>query len=407
MINKIIQVDPSKESLRFLVSRVYSDNYRGMQVSQHNRYDMEVICHVLQELYDLVGDEFLRIRTTDLKKRPQNTPEECLYANYTHNVNTKINRCTQDSLRKNLFVDLHRMGFLERYSTNYEKLLPYEKRKVVYVKISEMGKRFIKSQNIFEKNLNYTKGIDALTNSLAADILDTIIELSGISMFEFQLFLSFVNCELNGTVYSKSILKSYIEEFRMMGRFQREFVIDTIKEYCVPSRFAGNKKDKRDFHNWQNETQQIFMLLSQTIYYEVINDKIIARIGADSLFEDATKLKRSLSEKQEYFKQHKVNKKYGFELHHIVPLFWANNRNEYFMLDSWQNMIYIDAFSHAKMTQQRSIFAKLDIHEDYNIELLSVRLKSLILEYGKNVEYGYLLADTMLSANEELLTVLS
>ena len=48
--------------------------------------------------------------------------------------------------------------------------------------------------------------------------------------------------------------------------------------------------------------------------------------------------------------------KYGFELHHIVPLLYATNRNQFDVLDTWKNMIYIDGFTHNIITQTKTLF---------------------------------------------------
>ncbi len=110
ILQEISQIDPSKECLKFLVKRLQSKDYRGIQISQHNRYTKKEILVILQEIYALVGSNLMQIRTTDLSKRPQNVGGEELYAQLTHNISLKLSRCTQDSLRKNIFVDMHRMG---------------------------------------------------------------------------------------------------------------------------------------------------------------------------------------------------------------------------------------------------------------------------------------------------------
>ena len=38
ILDKLKQLDPSKKALFFLAERLQNDNYRGIQLSQHNRY---------------------------------------------------------------------------------------------------------------------------------------------------------------------------------------------------------------------------------------------------------------------------------------------------------------------------------------------------------------------------------
>ena len=105
MLHKLLTIDPSKKCLVFLHERILVDNYRGLQISQHNRYTYEQVVGMLEIFYDLVNDNKMNIRTTDLSKRPFNTPDEYIYAEYTNKVIKKYGKGTQDSIRKNLFVD--------------------------------------------------------------------------------------------------------------------------------------------------------------------------------------------------------------------------------------------------------------------------------------------------------------
>jgi len=64
----LAKIDPSKKCLRFLAERILDVNYRGIQLSQHNRYDVVFITTMLTEMYNLVGRNKMFIRTTDLSK---------------------------------------------------------------------------------------------------------------------------------------------------------------------------------------------------------------------------------------------------------------------------------------------------------------------------------------------------
>ena len=99
LIDQLVRIDPSKECLKFLSKRILSNNYRGIQLSQHNRYDVDIISTILTEIYNSVGLSPMRIRTTDLSKRPYNTPDETVYANFVNRLNSNLGRCTQDSVR--------------------------------------------------------------------------------------------------------------------------------------------------------------------------------------------------------------------------------------------------------------------------------------------------------------------
>lgn len=401
--DKLCNIDISKNCFKFLAERIASNNYRGIQCSQHNRYNMDDIFTLLDELYKIVGENKLLIRTTDTKKRPINLPEEANYARYVNNVYSKLKRCTQDSVRKNLFVDLHRMGLIERYKSNMTKLSPYQRGKTKYVCLSKFGLDFIdKSHTFIESKLRYTRAIDSLTKGLADELL-SINELNNtITETEFQFFLSFYGKELNGHRYFSSELIEYIKEFRSLSRFQQQCAVDLVEKYCDPNMFKGDKTNKRDFHNWLNETQQIFNIMGQTAYYERDEKSLIIRTGENSLYENVEKLKRSQSIKKEYFKQHNIDKVKGFELHHIIPLCYAKNALEFSVLDNLNNLIYIDGYKHSIISQSGNRHTKLEFVGD-DITFTDYNGDKIYCKKNKNVLYNIKNKDIMLSYNEKLL----
>ena len=112
-------------ALSFIDKRVNDVNYRGDASSEHNRYDMDEIYKTLVLLNKYAPNEqLMRIRDTDLKKRPENTPEEYNYAKFCENVAASVGKGTQDSIRKNIFVDLNRMGLINRFDINKKVMNP-------------------------------------------------------------------------------------------------------------------------------------------------------------------------------------------------------------------------------------------------------------------------------------------
>lgn len=400
---ELCSLDPSKACFTFLAERIGEAGYRGIQCSQHNRYNLDVVCTILGELYQAAGTEKLIIRTTDLKKRPGNLPEEAAYARYVSALSAKLGRCTQDSVRKNLFVDLHRMGLLERFDTKGRSMGPYEKGTKKYVRLSPLGLELIDpALTLFERKLRYTRAIDTLTCGLADELL-SMLELDGsITETEFQFFFSFTGETMHGRRYSAAELLDYIREFRSLSRYQRSAAVELVKRYCDPDTFAGDKTAKRDYHNWLNETQQIFMLMSQTAYYELDDGTLRIRVGRDALYENREKLRRSKTEKEEYFRQHGVARTKGFELHHMVPLCWAKTALEFSALDVWQNLIYIDGYKHAVITQNRNEHVKLSFEGD-DLLLRNFGGDTVRCKAGENALYAPGKQEALLRCNRQLL----
>lgn len=411
MIDQLLTIDPSKKCFLFLRDRILSDNYRGIQISQHNRYTFEQVIGMLTIMYDLVGMNRMNIRTTDLSKRPTNTPEEYMYAKYTTLVNDKFGKSTQDSIRKNLFVDFHRMGLIYRYSPDGSRNGPYERKNVKSVSLTPLAKDLIDTnKSLVEKYMIFSRALDNLMLGLATDFFDILAELDYLTVLEYTFFVSFIRQKLNERFIEVEEVVEYVKEFRSLSRFQRDEAEKIVKEYCKPNNFAGNKKNKRDFHNWTNESMQVYMLLNMTAYY-TYNEKfqrIEFMVNENYVFtsqEDVKKIKRSIVEKHRYFKEHNITKELGYELHHIIPLLWARNTTEFFLLDKWQNMLYIDAKKHAIITQSGNSHVKLRFkRENHNIILSDPLLNKLELVDKINVRYNHDLKMMMYENNNNILS---
>ena len=356
----------------------------------------------------------MTIRNTDLKKRPANTPDEYLYAEYTNKVNAILRRCTQDSIRKNHFVDLHRMGFIKRYDKNGFLINPYEKKGIRYVSLTETAIDLIENKNnTFNKNLIYTKAIDKLTHGLANDLLDIVMsnDKNSINIHEFMFFISYMGKTLNNHCFTRTDVMELMNEYRSMARIQQQAVIDTVSDYCNPKNFSGDKTNKRDYGNWKNEAQQIFMLMNQTVLFEtgtgIENNTLYIRVGNGALFADSTKLARSKKAKDDYFVNHNVDKKLGFELHHVIPLLIARSREEFDALDVWQNMVYIDGYTHGIISQTNNKNIEMEFDGD-NICLKDIAniQKEIVCQKDINVEYSVLKKDTMLNYNKNTINSL-
>ena len=109
-------INPGNKALEFIDSRIRDEKYRGSPSSEHNRYVMTQIINILVLLDKYAPyPNLMAIRTTDISKRSENNPDEFLYAQFCNEAKQKAGIGTQDAMRKNLFVDLHRAGLIKRY----------------------------------------------------------------------------------------------------------------------------------------------------------------------------------------------------------------------------------------------------------------------------------------------------
>jgi hypothetical protein len=407
-VNKI---SPGNKALEFIDSRIVNPNYRGSPSSEHNRYKMVQIIDILTLLDKYAPDKrLMTIRTTDISQRPENNPDEFLYARFCNESKQKTGIGTQDAMRKNIFVDLHRMGLIERYDKNEEFTDPFSRQNVKYVSISNQGLKLINAETILDKFFIFSKGIDGLLGGFIDIILDILrdkeYDIDKISIYEYMFFVSAIGI---GTEYNYSIntdrAVELIKGYRNLTPIQRKSVIEKLKVELKPKNFSGSKTSKRDFNNWHNKVAQLYYLLNQTVYFEVRGEQLVLKEGQNSFSETATRLDRSLNEKYQYFIKQKVVKTLGYELHHVVPLAWSENIYHFKMLDKWENMVYIDGFSHAKITQNKNRNVVLEVIEN-DITLTDYSDNEIYLKYNKNILYKPTNKETMRDYNKDLINTL-
>ncbi|WP_267523862.1 type II restriction endonuclease subunit R [Campylobacter sp. MG1] len=406
----------------YLIDRLKRDDYRGKHLSQHNRYTKDDIFIILDEIDKILNKynlQVLQIRTTDMSKRPSNTPDELQYAELTSNIAKKMDRTTQDSLRKNHLVDMARMGFVNRFNNKGKLNNPHIRSNTKYINITELGYKFlnnIRENKIFDAARFWSLALDNLHCGFDTKLLKFMLlldtnKIKSISEIEFMLFVTEID-----KVKFNDVLE-YIKSFKKLSRFQREKIVEIIKKYANPKNndiFKGlDKTKKRDFHNWINETQQLFMLFDFGILFsvgEINKDELSLRSKQNNgIVKNPVKLlNRSNKTKDEYFINHKIDKNTikgkGYELHHIVPLLLAKTEEEFLELDRWENLILIDAHSHSIISQNCSKNIKLDFN-DYDMNFIDFSIPPHIVKclYDKNVKYLKSLKEVLEKINEMLL----
>jgi hypothetical protein len=384
MNSSVDQIDPSNFALKYIKKRIKSDDYRGSIGSQHNRWDFNELEVVLTELDRFAPNgSLMQIRNADLSKRPQNIFGEENYARFCNNVKQKVGKGTQDSIRKNLFPDFARAGWIERFDTNQVKLDPYSKGSVKYVSLSKEGLKFLNSKSLDDRFFIFSKGVDNFLggsiNKIIHLISDPDFALDYVDLLELTFFVSAVGCQSKEISLTLTECRDLIIEWRKLSKYQKIGVDAHLTKELVKNANLGSKLHQRDYHNWINSAQQGFSLLKQTIYFEEWKDSKNSHLNRIMWMQDgnqnsayAVRLKRSLNQKHEYMKQHNVSKQKGFELHHVVALAWAESEYHFKLLDNWKNMVYIDGYSHAKITQNnnKNVLMKFEsermILEDYS-----------------------------------------
>ena len=185
-----------------------------------------------------------------------------------------------------------------------------------------------------------------------------------------------------------------LDSYRNLKIYQKDKFLKLIQNYANPYNFIGDKKDKRDFHNWINESQQIFSLLKQTSYFQTDekNENIALNIGTYGIF-SIDNLKRSDTPKQEYFKLHDIKKRTNFELHHIIAISKAKNKEELKLLDHVNNLIYLQKKKHFEFTKK--------LNKNVNLSINPLQAK--FYDFDKNVIIANNHKDSMYSKEHKIL----
>jgi len=344
---------------------------------------------------------YMQIRTASLRDRPENLPEEATYARFCDEVKGLTGKGTQDSIRKNLFVDFHRMGLISRYGPTMAPTVPVpnSRQRLKYVSLTDQGLRLIRAETIDEQYYIFSSAVDKLLLGVIDVLLNLLRDkenkLKRIDIHEFVFFVSAVGPQ---TVFNTSMDRcvELIHSFRRLSRIQRDRVVDTLAQKLEPENFDGDKTSMRDYDNWRNEADQIYNLLDQTVYFDV------RKTDREKLLFLRKERFRSFGQKMRYFQNHKVSRSPGFEIHHVVPLGWSESDEQFKLFDNWQNMVYIDGYSHAKITQNRNRNVVMTANED-DLLLSDYNEGVVYLKHKENLLYSPDKQDIMLAYNKDLL----
>ncbi len=394
----VTNISPGNEALEFIDKRLADDHYRGNWSSQHNRFTLDEVLKILTLLHEYApAQSLMRIRTTDIAKRPKNLPDEKTYARFCDETKATIGKGTQDAMRKNFFPDFHRMGLIVRYGRQKTPTDPFSKQRVQYVSLSNRGLRLVEADTIDEQYYIFLSGVDRLLSGFISGLLrllrDQDYNLKSIDIYEFMFFASALGTQSSFNIGVERCVE-LIKSYRRLSRIQRRSMIEILSAELKPANYDGPKPSKRDFHNWKNKVDQIYHILAPTVYFEVRDETLRLR----------KEKARSFGEKHRYFKMHRVGRTLGFELHHVVPLAWSESEAQFKLFDKWQNMVYINAYEHALITQNRNRNVRMTSSED-DLILSDFSDNSVHLKHNDSILYATQHQPLMLDYNRRLLEV--
>ncbi|MWV62989.1 hypothetical protein DCO58_01225 [Helicobacter saguini] len=410
--DNLTNINPALKCLKFLYHRILRDDYRGTHKLQHYRWSSEYIKITLQNIAKFSDSKgFLYHTSGDINESYRYKENEIPFCEFINAVNFDLKKADSGStkdmvMRKIIFVNLQRMGFIERYN-NHKELCDVNKKykNYRYVKLTQSGIDFIESNNLFKSQKILGLALDSIFDGLVQDIFDILSSFNEkqkyLSIEEMTYFVTYLNKSYENKILNKDDIIEFISEFRSLGARQK-IVTQVINDFCNPKNFKGNKTQKRDLHNWKNEAQSIFDSLNLMSLFEY-DSKTKRLFLKDSINNEKIIFKRSNIIKEQYFKNHNVQKDSIFELHHIVPFYFAKDIDSLKIIDNWQNLIYIDANSHKRLTHKSGRNAIRLSFKDKNAILDDFLGVEICLEFERNVKYNINLQNIMREYNQKLL----
>ncbi|GAA7212859.1 hypothetical protein HpCK22_06120 [Helicobacter pylori] len=196
---------------------------------------------------------------------------------------------------------------IERYNKNKESTNPYIQSNIKYISLTPLAIEFLNAQDLLRKNFCYTQALENLLQGFGTECREVMIELDNhyLDIEEMMFFVTFLNIEN----FTRSEIIEYVREYRSLSRIQKEKLKELVQDYCNPNHFNGNKLEKRDYHNWKNQAQQIFSLLEQSVFFETNKERLILKTLNEENKQNDKKLKALLKRKPFILKTMALKKK--------------------------------------------------------------------------------------------------
>ncbi|MDE6850817.1 MAG: hypothetical protein K2J54_05785 [Clostridia bacterium] len=400
-LRQLESIAPENAFIKYISERVTSDDYRGIQCSQHNRLTFNYFCKLVEAIYKIAGDEVFAIHVGDDNGVAQ--PQAKKYYEVVEAIKIAVGKGTINSVKKNTFPDIARMGFLERYDKHGIKISEGASRQPVYsVGLSKSGIKFA-TASAFEKIKLFTDGVDILTKNAASELVELLyLNDYGIDSIDILEFMYIISDDRFGVSFHDKL--NLLLEYRRLSHVQKLRVNDCLKNFCNPEnrRDYANKTLLRDYSNWKNESQQIYGLLANSTYFKVENNKLILNTGNYGLFDEHTV--RGEKAKREYFKFHNVSRNDAYELHHIVPFSKAENKSDAVLIDNYKNLIYLNSEKHSQFTvaKNRNVILKYN-RENPELLFLDFNNGYILVDITKDALFSPTLLPAVKEHNETLL----
>ena len=410
------KIDKHSKFIEFIIARFNSNlSYRGSHIMQHSRTKVDQYCDILRCLNSVSKNEFIDIPRGDEYNPKTNINGYKLgeYEKFSKLCNKvqslKYNsKNSSMSLKKIIFVDLERLGLLDRKTIKRGKenlCIPFRKCFADKVSISKEGKKLISLNNKKAREKEFAKIFKKVHSSLVENLfkLFTLYKIDRISIIEYTLIFSWVDFDSNFSIVDCA---NIILEYRKLSKGQKIAIENFFKNN---SKAELSKKEKKywDWGNWKNEAQSVFEILNDSSLF--FFNKRTSFLSLKELF--YSKIRKNFREKsyqaiKEYDSKNGIRKaqkpsESGFEHHHIIPIAWIETIKDYELIDNEKNILLISGTKHNQIPKKKNDIVKLTL-EGKNL-VISNSHKKIELIIGEDVYIKENLISEKIKYNEFLL----
>lgn len=248
VLHSIKDIAPDNAFINYILKRIQSDDYRNFHVSQQNRIGRIKTARILKAIFSVTPNRHFLIPPGDIGKDALYPKDSRDFERIVAAIKSATESGTANSVKKNLFPDMNRMGFIT-ISEGRQR----------YGKITSLGTAYLEApsdaiqQNLFASGVERMFG--AYLPSLIGDLLNGGYQNKILYFQEFMYILFERNPE------NKRI--SLLDAYRQLAHSQQTNVDKLLQQYANPKNFSGDRTAKRDYQNWKNETQQSLSLLTE------------------------------------------------------------------------------------------------------------------------------------------------
>lgn len=340
----------AEEFVRYLVDRISHKDYRGEHIGQQNRthMDYERLRAILDSIHLVEatspqralwipnGDDNPKSRSRAQTENGQAFQE---YLDYVSIINKATavgghkGSGTYNSVKKNWFTDMERMGLV--------KLNPVPG--CSFFKALTLGKRgntILAAKSFEDGYLAFSSAIDDLIGSQILAVLIHIlwnnrVEFDKITLAEYQFIVS----DKRPNVDAERKIQ-LIRGYRALRRKHKIFIESHINKWSVSNKGI-------DYGNWKNQAQQSFKVFNASQYFRNFNGEYLTLATHEGDMLEA--FRRASNVRIDYLRHHGVGPINDFEFHHVIPFSMITTKKELKDIDTWKNLIYIDSKAHKRV----------------------------------------------------------